>query len=89
MRCYGFKCGTGTASRRIDARFGGFTVGVLVQANHGARNLLRIAGVPVGREVPQAPPSRAADLASGHDALGKQAPSSLSSPQMRRSCRTS
>jgi len=55
MRCYGFKCGTGTASRTIDARAGGYTVGVLVQANHGTRDLLRIAGVPVGREMP--PPS--------------------------------
>ena len=49
MSCYGFKCGTGTASRAIDARFGGYTVGVLVQANHGSRNLLRVAGVPVGQ----------------------------------------
>src|SRR5437773_4668113 len=31
MICYGFKCGTGTASRKTDARFGGYTVGVLVQ----------------------------------------------------------
>jgi len=61
MRCYGFKCGTGTASRKIDARAGGYTVGVLVQANHGTRDLLRIAGVPVGREMPQpsAPPADA------------------------------
>jgi D-aminopeptidase len=71
MRCYGFKCGTGTASRKIDARFGGFTVGVLVQANHGARSLLRIAGVPVGQELPQAPPPRPADLPAGRDALGE------------------
>lgn len=51
MRCYGFKCGTGTASRQIAAASGGHTVGVLVQANHGARRLLRIAGVPVGAEM--------------------------------------
>src|SRR5437773_1301907 len=55
MRCYGFKCGTGTSSRKIDVRFGGHTVGVLVQANHGTRDLLRIAGVPVGQELPQPP----------------------------------
>src|SRR5262245_45789153 len=46
MSCYGFKCGNGTSSRKVD----GYTVGVLVQANHGGRNLLRIAGVPVGAE---------------------------------------
>ena len=51
MRCYGFKCGTGTASRRLAAAVGGYTVGVLVQANHGSQNLLRIAGVPVGVEI--------------------------------------
>jgi len=51
MRCYGFKCGTGTASRTVPTASGGYTVGVLVQANHGARNLLRIAGVPVGAEI--------------------------------------
>jgi L-aminopeptidase/D-esterase-like protein len=57
MSCYGFKCGTGTASRKLSQPSGGYTVGVLVQANHGGRNELRIAGVPVGREisVPQAP----------------------------------
>jgi L-aminopeptidase/D-esterase-like protein len=51
MRCYGFKCGTGTASRKVPVTSGGYTVGVLVQANHGARRLLRIAGVPVGAEI--------------------------------------
>ena len=51
MNCYGFKCGTGTASRRLPDAAGGYTVGVLVQANHGARRLLRIAGVPVGAEL--------------------------------------
>jgi L-aminopeptidase/D-esterase-like protein len=51
MRCYGFKCGTGTASRRIPGASGALTVGVLVQANHGAQRLLRIAGVPVGAEM--------------------------------------
>jgi L-aminopeptidase/D-esterase-like protein len=72
MRCYGFKCGTGTSSRRIDARFGGYTVGVLVQANHGARDLLHVAGVPVGQEIPQAPTARA-DLANGADPAERDA----------------
>jgi D-aminopeptidase len=51
MICYGFKGGIGTASRRLDERAGGYTVGVLVQANFGRRNQLRIAGVPVGTEI--------------------------------------
>ena len=52
MICYEFKCGTGTASRKLTPQAGGYTVGVLVQANHGRRSELRIGGVPVGREVP-------------------------------------
>ncbi|MBW8866205.1 MAG: P1 family peptidase [Acidobacteria bacterium] len=71
MRCYGFKCGTGTASRKIDARFGGYTVGVLVQANHGTRDLLRVAGVPVGQEIPEPPATRAANDAYRADAVGE------------------
>jgi D-aminopeptidase len=71
MSCYGFKCGTGTSSRKVDARFGGFTVGVLAQANHGARQLLRVAGVPVGQEIPQSAPARAANPAALADALGE------------------
>jgi L-aminopeptidase/D-esterase-like protein len=71
MRCYGFKCGTGTSSRKIDARLGGYTVGVLVQANHGTRNLLRVAGVPVGQELPQSATARVDDPAAARDALGE------------------
>jgi L-aminopeptidase/D-esterase-like protein len=51
MRCYGFKCGTGTASRKIAAEAGGYTVGVLVQANMGLRHQLLVAGAPVGKEL--------------------------------------
>jgi len=51
MICYGFKGGIGSASRKLDANAGGYTVGVLVQANFGRRNQLRIAGVPVGTEI--------------------------------------
>ena len=51
MICYGFKGGIGTASRRLDERAGGYTVGVLVQANFGRRDQLRVAGVPVGQEI--------------------------------------
>jgi L-aminopeptidase/D-esterase-like protein len=51
MICNEFKGGTGTASRVT--KDGGYTVGVLVQCNYGWRDELRIAGVPVGREIPQ------------------------------------
>ena len=52
MICYEFKCGTGTSSRKLSTQQGGYTVGVLVQANHGRRGELRIAGVPIGQELP-------------------------------------
>lgn len=51
MICHGFKGGIGTASRKLDENRGGYTVGVLVQCNYGSRRQLRIAGVPVGREI--------------------------------------
>jgi D-aminopeptidase len=56
MICYRFKCGIGTSSRRLTAADGGYTVGVLVQANFGGRDQLRIDGVPVGRELSDALP---------------------------------
>jgi D-aminopeptidase len=52
MICFEFKGGTGTSSRKLPDTFGDYTVGVLVQCNFGARRLLRIAGVPVGYEIP-------------------------------------
>src|SRR5438094_4143398 len=52
MVCHGFKGGSGTASRKLAPGTGGYTVGVLVQCNYGSRPDLRIAGVPVGREIP-------------------------------------
>ncbi len=48
MICHGFKGGIGTASRLCRTAVGQYTVGVLVQANHGRRERLRINGVPVG-----------------------------------------
>jgi D-aminopeptidase len=51
MICHDFKGGIGTASRALDKKDGAYVVGVLVQANHGARENLRIAGVPVGLEI--------------------------------------
>jgi L-aminopeptidase/D-esterase-like protein len=51
MICYGFKGGIGTASRVVGREHGGYTVGVLVQANHGRRHQLLVAGIPVGEEI--------------------------------------
>ncbi len=54
MICYEFKGGTGTASRVVKPKTGGpYTIGVLVQANCGRRPQLTIAGVPVGKEIPE------------------------------------
>src|SRR5271163_3994265 len=53
MVCYGFKGGDRTASRALSKEDGGYTVGVLVQCNCGRRPQLTIAGVPVGKEIPQ------------------------------------
>jgi D-aminopeptidase len=53
MICNGYKGGIGTASRKVDVKGGSsYTVGILVQCNYGSRNNLRIAGIPVGREIP-------------------------------------
>jgi D-aminopeptidase len=51
MICNEFKGGIGTSSRVLPAKLGGYTVGVLVQCNYGRRSQLRIAGVPVGKEI--------------------------------------
>lgn len=51
MIAYGFKAGTGTASRRLAVAGGEYTIGTLVQANHGQRDWLTIRGVPVGQEL--------------------------------------
>lgn len=52
MVCHEFKGGIGTASRVTDVTVGGWTVGVLVQANYGRRDWLRVDGVPVGEAIP-------------------------------------
>lgn len=51
MRCHMFKGGTGTSSRVLSKENGGYTVGVLVQANHGTRENFEISGIPMGREI--------------------------------------
>src|SRR3954454_17776127 len=63
MVCHEFKGGIGTASRVIPDDRGGFTVGVLVQANYGKRAWLRVDGVPVGEAI------GIAEIPSPHDSL--------------------
>lgn len=55
MICHEFKGGIGSASRRLPAEQGGWTVGALVQANHGQRRELRVDGYPVGRRLATSP----------------------------------
>jgi D-aminopeptidase len=64
MAAHQFKGGTGTASRVLSAAAGGYTVGVLVQANYGARQLFNVAGVPVGREITDLMPVDASRVSS-------------------------
>jgi D-aminopeptidase len=56
MICNGYKGGIGSASRRLEAKDGAYTIGVLVQCNYGTRDNLRIAGINVGREIPAPEP---------------------------------
>src|SRR3989454_10592266 len=62
MVCNGFKGGIGTSSRKLDTKLGPFTVGGLVQCNYGSPANLRIAGLPVGREIPEDPASASASF---------------------------
>ena len=64
MICHNFKCGIGTSSRRVDLDGHGYTVGALVQANYGTRSALRIAGIPVGQELPSSAKRGEADSGS-------------------------
>jgi len=63
-RAFSWKGGIGTASRRLDAGAGGYTVGVLVQSNYGGN--LTMGGAPLGREIIQKPVAGAAPFAD-HD----------------------
>jgi L-aminopeptidase/D-esterase-like protein len=60
MVAHRFKGGTGTSSRVLDAKFGGYTVGILVQANYGTRQFFSVAGVPVGKEITDLLPTEGA-----------------------------
>jgi D-aminopeptidase len=81
MICHEFKGGIGTSSRRLEQPDGGYTVGVLVQANHGRRERLTVNGVPVGRLIstdeipaPAAPEQFAAGAGSIIVVIGTDAP---------------
>jgi L-aminopeptidase/D-esterase-like protein len=52
MICFQFKGGIGTSSRKLTEKQGGYMLGALAQCNFGLRRQLLIAGVPVGREIP-------------------------------------
>jgi len=67
MICHQFKGGIGTASRVLSGEAGGFTVGVLVQCNYGARPGFRVAGVPVGREIADLLPCRVSEAPNDRD----------------------
>lgn len=67
MICYEFKGGTGTSSRKLPERLGGWTVGVLVQANFGRRYQLTVAGVPVGQHLTEDAP-----FTNGENPLAEQ-----------------
>ena len=93
MVCYSFKGGIGTSSRKTPTNAGGYTVGVLVQANFGRRPELTISGVPVGREISDLMPEThresgpAADINLDHEGsvivvMATDAP--LSSRQLER-----
>jgi len=62
MIAHRFKGGTGTSSRVLEAKSGGYTVGVLVQANYGSRPLFSVAGVPVGKEITDLNPTQGAPV---------------------------
>ena len=82
MVCNEFKGGIGTASRVLEAKEGGYTVGVLVQCNYGRRNQLRIAGVPVGKEIPEHPAYGEDETAStGTKPMWGQPPSAVQQPE--------
>jgi D-aminopeptidase len=64
MVCHEFKCGIGTASRIVEVGQVDYTLGVLVQANYGVRDTLRIAGVPIGQHLPKQTEARRSETGS-------------------------
>jgi L-aminopeptidase/D-esterase-like protein len=89
MHCYDFKGGTGTASRKLPNAAGGYTVGVLVQANFGTRRHLMVAGAPVGKEIscdkyPCRPIALPAPARDGSIIIVVATDAPLIAPQLRR-----
>jgi len=82
MVCNEFKGGIGTSSRVLDANSGGYTVGVLVQCNYGRRDQLRIAGVPVGKEIPEKP-AYGDETADSSRSMWGQPPPAVQRPEGR------
>ena len=78
MICHEFKGGIGTSSRVVETKSGTFTVGALVQANHGSREDFRVNGVPAGRlidpSITPLPWSEAAESSSIVIIVGTDAP---------------
>jgi D-aminopeptidase len=77
MICHEFKCGIGTASRRVEVADHSYVTGALVQANYGNRETLTIAGVPVGKHLPvddPRPPALSGDSGSIVVVLATDAP---------------
>jgi L-aminopeptidase/D-esterase-like protein len=83
MRCFGFKGGIGTASRKIETAGKTYTIGVLVQCNTGDRSTLRIAGAPVGAALkdrwlpcydPKLSPANKLPKCKGESSTGKPPP---------------
>jgi len=85
MRAYSFKAGIGTASRRVPCGNEVYTVGVLVQANHGQRPQLLVDGVPVGKEIPELLPQEGEKTKSLLVVIATDAP--LIPIQLQRLCK--
>jgi D-aminopeptidase len=70
-RSFGWKGGIGTSSRVLPAKYGGFTLGVLIQVSHGG--ILTIDGAPVGKELGEyryAPDAEIRDHSGGGSGSG-------------------
>lgn len=77
MVAHYFKGGTGTSSRKVDGPLGNFTVGVLVQANYGTRDEMRIAGLPINQALLDVPMPVLHDIPSSTRPLPARKPSDM------------
>jgi len=83
LTCYQWKSGIGTSSRVVEIEGAEYTVGVLVQANHGSRQQLKVDGVPVGQGIPGMLPTWAVPR-EGSIVIVVATDAPLSSRQVRR-----